>query len=205
MKNINTKIPKARSEVRRLPDGRELELTDSHIPTADLLAVLTKDERSFVESYCGSAAPSLAAAVIDAGLCRPDEVGVAPLIGLDLISRPGVRQLLRRREQILDFERDGILNPRELQKFWSDVVQDDDEDMPNRLSAARSLADSHGMNVKQHKVQQQTKQDTTIRIVWSGPNDPVSNDQDVIDLDHGSLQIEHTGEESDPLLDDIIL
>lgn len=199
---MKTRNPKSHSETRVL-DGKEIVITDDELSTADLISVLTAEERRFVEAYCGSTDGSLIAATIEAGLVNADELAIAPIIGLEYLRRPAIKQLIRRREMVLDFERDGILGPKELKKFWSEIITGDFE-IPHKLSASKLLADAHGLNLQRQRIEQKTEQKNTIEIIWTGPGSSV-DDQNTIDLKQGDFTIQPTGEEQDPLLDDIPL
>ena len=110
---------------------------------------LTIRQRAFVQAYTGNAAEAARQAGYSERTCRA--------IGQRLLTQVDIKQALREREQ----ERlSPLIATREArQKFWSETMWDENQEMQHRLKAAELLGRSEGDFMERLQV------DSTIEVV----------------------------------------
>jgi len=110
---------------------------------------LTIRQRAFVQAYTGNAAEAARQAGYSERTCRA--------IGQRLLTQVDIKQALREREQ----ERlSPLIATREArQKFWSETMWDENQEMQHRLKAAELLGRSEGDFMEKLQI------DSTIEVI----------------------------------------
>lgn len=93
---------------------------------------LTPKQQRFIELYSGNATE----AALKAGYSKK----TAPFIGAENLKKPQIIEAIRKREE--KELRPLIATRQDRQKFWTDVMNNADEDMKNRLKASELLGKS---------------------------------------------------------------
>ena len=95
---------------------------------------LTAKQRAFVEAYAGNAT----AAALAAGYSKK----TAAFIGAENLKKPQIEAAIKSREQ--NEVRKRIASRQERQEFWTAVLRDEEQKIPDRLRAAELLGKSEG-------------------------------------------------------------
>lgn len=96
-------------------------------------------QKLFCEYYCGECLGNAEKAAIKAGY----SVAYARGNASKLVAKSGIQAYIR--ELNAKTESDNIATIKDIKRFWSDVMNDEDEIMKNRLRASELLAKAGGM------------------------------------------------------------
>lgn len=100
---------------------------------------LSQRQKLFCEYYCGECLGNAEKAAIKAGY----SVAYARGNASKLVAKSGIQEYIR--ELNAKTESDNIVTIKDIKRFWSDVMNDEDEIMKNRLRASELLAKVSGM------------------------------------------------------------
>lgn len=96
-------------------------------------------QKLFCEYYCGECLGNAEKAAIKAGY----SVAYARGNASKLVAKSGVQEYIR--ELNAKTESDNIATIKDIKRFWSNVMNDEDEIMKNRLHASELLAKAGGI------------------------------------------------------------
>jgi phage terminase small subunit len=96
-------------------------------------------QKLFCEYYCGECLGNAEKAAIKAGY----SVAYARGNASKLVAKSGVQEYIR--ELNTKTESDNIATIKDIKRFWSNVMNDEDEIMKNRLRASELLAKAGGI------------------------------------------------------------
>lgn len=96
-------------------------------------------QKLFCEYYCGECLGNAEKAAIKAGY----SVAYARGNASKLVAKSGIQAYIR--ELNAKTESDNIATIKDIKRFWSDVMNDEDEIMKNRLRASELLAKAGGL------------------------------------------------------------
>lgn len=90
---------------------------------------MTDKQQMFIDNYCGSVKEAAEKAGLSFGYCRR------------LVTQRNIAEAIKNRQET-EIRPKTIANRQERQQFWSEVMNNSDEDMKNRLKASELLGKS---------------------------------------------------------------